>query len=190
MKRRKAIKSAAAMMAVALSAGTISSIVSGCQVDTTEDWSPQFLSAEEVKLVSHVTERILPRTDSPGANDVLVHRFIDNAVKLNFTAEEQKQFVSGLAIFDDKCREIFDKIFIKCSPDNQDIVLTAISAEASEFKSNAPGPEHIFPLLKGMAIMGYFTSEKVAREVLVYDPIPGEYTGCIEYSEVNGTWAL
>jgi hypothetical protein len=39
-------------------------------------------------------------------------------------------------------------------------------------------------------MLGYFTSEVGATQVLRYDPVPGAYHGCIPFEEVGKTWAI
>jgi len=45
--------------------------------------------------------------------------------------------------------------------------------------------------IKGDTYFGYFSSETVAKDVLVYLPVPGEYEGCVDLQEATGgkTWA-
>ncbi|WP_158655246.1 gluconate 2-dehydrogenase subunit 3 family protein [Flavivirga eckloniae] len=46
--------------------------------------------------------------------------------------------------------------------------------------------------VKHYTLFGYFTSEKVGKEVLAYDPIPGQYQACISVDDTtNGrAWSL
>jgi hypothetical protein len=39
-------------------------------------------------------------------------------------------------------------------------------------------------------LVAYFTSEKIGKEVLKYDPIPGEFNGQVPLSEIGGMWSL
>ena len=45
--------------------------------------------------------------------------------------------------------------------------------------------------LKELTMLGFFTSEPGASQVLQYSPVPGAYKGCVPVSEAgNGkTWA-
>jgi gluconate 2-dehydrogenase gamma chain len=45
--------------------------------------------------------------------------------------------------------------------------------------------------VKELTMLGYFTSEPGATQVLQYSPVPGAYKGCVPVSEAgNGkTWA-
>ena len=44
--------------------------------------------------------------------------------------------------------------------------------------------------LKNLVVTGYFTSEVGAKQALIFDPVPGPYKGCIDFSEVKGVYAL
>jgi hypothetical protein len=44
--------------------------------------------------------------------------------------------------------------------------------------------------LKSAVLYAYFSSEEIGKNVLSYDPIPGEYRGCMPLSEVGNTWSL
>lgn len=48
-----------------------------------------------------------------------------------------------------------------------------------------------FRVFKQLVLLGFFTSEIGATQVLNYDEIPGIYEGCISLKEAGGkTWAL
>jgi hypothetical protein len=38
-------------------------------------------------------------------------------------------------------------------------------------------------------MLGFFTSEPGATQVLQYEAVPGAYKGCVPLSEVGRTWA-
>ena len=44
--------------------------------------------------------------------------------------------------------------------------------------------------IREFALLGYFTSEKIGKEYLVFDPIPGGYKPCIPLSEVGNAWTI
>ena len=53
------------------------------------------------------------------------------------------------------------------------------------------GRDSFFAKMKELTLTGYFTSEKVGKEVLNYDPIPGDYKGCRDIEEVgNVNWTI
>ncbi|WP_332910775.1 gluconate 2-dehydrogenase subunit 3 family protein [Algoriphagus boritolerans] len=58
---------------------------------------------------------------------------------------------------------------------------------------DSSGPKRasrIYRSLKSTVLWAYFTSEGIGKNVLSYDPIPGEFKGCIPVSEVGNTWSL
>ncbi|MGB3172933.1 MAG: gluconate 2-dehydrogenase subunit 3 family protein [Saprospiraceae bacterium] len=48
-----------------------------------------------------------------------------------------------------------------------------------------PQPITFYRRLKSMVLMGYYTSEKISKEVLVYAPVPGDYMGCVPIGARN-----
>lgn len=179
MNRREILKSSL-IMAGALSAGTMTAVLSGCKTDTSPSWTPSFLTKEQEHLVAEVAERILPKTDTPGAKDILASRFIDNAVKKLLTQEEQTNFVEGLKAFDTVGLKMFDKKFVNLSTENMDKVLDELVKESKDVE------KHIFPIMQQLTKSAYFSSELICTEHLVYQPIPGPYKGCVSVQEVGG----
>jgi hypothetical protein len=187
MKRREALKSTIGIVGYGLFFGGVTATIHSCKVDTGIDWNPSYLTVDEAKLVADIAERIIPRTDTPGAKDAYVDRFIDENITLNFTEEQKVQFREALVSFDEKASKSFKKNFIKLEGTQQDEVLNQLYQESENHTGENP---HIFDVIKKMTVFGYFTSEVGAKQSLVYDAIPGTYKGCIDYSEVNGVWAF
>ncbi len=187
MNRRDYIKTSGAIAGYTLFFGGVAATINACKVEPTLDWIPAYFTKEEALLVSDVVERIIPKTDTPGAREALVDRYIDANVSDNFTAEQQQLFREALASFDEISKKDFSKRFIKLVETEQNKVLESMSVEAKDHNGDYP---HIFQVMKEMTVFGFFTSEIGAKSCLKYDPIPGDYIGCIDYSEVNGVWAL
>jgi hypothetical protein len=45
-------------------------------------------------------------------------------------------------------------------------------------------------MIREFALLGYFTSEKIGKEYLVFDPIPAGYKPCIPLSDVGNAWTI
>ena len=56
----------------------------------------------------------------------------------------------------------------------------------------APAPRPFILVMKELAMLGFFTSEVGATQLLQYDPLPGAYRGCVPLSAAGAgrTWAL
>ena len=177
MDRRQALKQTAILLGAPLSATTLSSLLTGCQPNGAPDWEPQFFTKEQAKVISEIAECILPSTNnSPGAKALYVDEFIDLMLNDSFSEEEQQQFLAGLAALEDNAQTNFEKNFLQCNPDQQVALLQGLELEPDE---SAPG-KAFFTTIKGLSLIGYFTSETIMTEQLNYAPVPGKWEGCID----------
>lgn len=176
--RREAIRRAALAAGVVLSPAWLSSIDRarvGAQTTS--------LTANHLALAGAIADRILPRTDTPGASDVGVAAFINLLYGEFMTDAERATLAEGLDRVDAATHGAHGAGFTTVTPAEQDAVLRAVAqAEQSQ-------PQGFFRLIRSATILGYFTSEQVGRNVLHYDPIPGRYDACVPISEVgNRNW--
>ncbi|WP_276373354.1 gluconate 2-dehydrogenase subunit 3 family protein [Chryseolinea sp. H1M3-3] len=189
MDRREALKRTAWLMGGAVSAPAILGILKGCTAKPTIDWKPVFLSPEQGSLITQVSEIIIPKTDTPGAKDVGVPGFIDQIVNECFTKEDQESFKKGLQEFDDAAKKEHGDSFIELDAEEQTAFVKKIHDAAVNAEDNGKRP--FILTLKELTMLGFFTSEPGATQVLQYSPVPGAYKGCIPLSEAgNGkSWA-
>ena len=192
MTRREAIQRTALMMGYTISASAMVGVLNGCQAERTPVWAPSFLSEEQGAAVMQIADRLLPKTETPGAIDVGVPEFIDKMLEGYYNEEEKQLFLDGLSQLDKDCMTAYKNNFADCTTEQQNEILQQLDQAAFDARQKGDRKPSFFPLLKEMTFLGYFTSEIVGTEVLNYDPIPGNYDGCIPMSEVeNGrTWSL
>ena len=192
MDRREALKRTAWIMGGAVSAPAIMGILKGCAAKPTIDWTPVFLSSDQGVLVSQVAEIIIPKTDTPGAKDVGVPGFIDQILKECYSKEDQDKFLAELKTFDDDAKKEYGDPFIELDVEQQAAFVKKVHDAAVNTEDVGTPPQRPFILtLKELTMLGYFTSEPGATQVLQYNPVPGAYKGCIPVAEAgNGkTWA-
>lgn len=193
MDRREALKRTAWIMGGVVSAPAIMGVLKGCAAKPTIDWKPVFLSEDQGILVSNVAEIIIPKTDTPGAKETGVPGFIDLMLKDVYSKEDQDHFVAGLKEFDEAANKEYGDSFIELSPEDQTAFVKKIHDAAVEAeRATTPKPKRPFILMtKELTMLGFFTSEPGATQVLQYIAVPGSYKGCIPLSEAgNGkTWA-
>ena len=173
------------MTGYALSASAISGILQGCKADKEPDWVPEFFTQDQFNMIGDMADIILPTTDTPGAKDVLVDRFIDKMVKECMEKEDQDRFLAGLNEMADADGTAFGEL-----SDEQKYELVAkADADLRERAENPqPGPPPFFGAFKQMVLLGYFTSEEVGENVMAYDPMPGAYNGCVPLEEGQRIW--
>lgn len=189
MERRDILKASAIFLGYGLVGGTSIAVLNGCKADQSESWTPSFFTQDQIDMLAEAAERIIPTTDTPGAKEALVHRYIDEAVLNNFKKEDQDKFLQAVGVFDTEANEKFKKKFVDISDAQKDEVLQGL-VDASKNKDDNSLKSEVFPQLKSLVAAGYFTSEIGATMALVYDPIPGPYQGCISLSEAGGVYSL
>ncbi len=197
MERREALKLSAGFLGYSLSGVVFSSMLNGCKVDTSEDWTPVFFTKEQANTIAEMAEHILPKTDTPGAKDVLVHRFMDKLISDCYTDQEKKAFLKGLEDFQAECTNKTGKRFEDCTTEEKNIICAAqeeIPYEPAMYlwgnKIKDEKKVTFYRQAKGLVLFGYFSSEEVGKNVLNYDPIPGKFVGCVPLEEIGNAWAL
>lgn len=187
MNRREILKRTSYVIGGALSVGTISAVMGGCKTESIDlGWMPKVLSSDQAQLVAEIAERIIPKTDTPGAKDAGVASFIDNALDLNILGEKRTSLLSGLTQFTKMASSKFGKSFIDISDEEKDTVIKAVAMDGAEGDKANP----VFKQLRELVVAGYFSSEAGAKGALAYDPIPGEYIGCIDFKDVGKAYAI
>ena len=200
MNRRELLQRVAMLMGGAISAPAVLGILSGCSPKPGASWQPLFLSKEEGAIVEAVADLIIPRTDTPGAREVGVPAFIDVILKDVYPSEDQARFVSGLKDFDAEAQRAHGKAFLELKPEQQLSFLqqqhdAAIAAEKEQSAArDVPPSQRQRPfvlMMKELTLLGFFTSQVGATQVLQYEAVPGGFKPCVPIAEAgNGkTWA-
>jgi hypothetical protein len=196
--RREAIRRVALLMGGVVSAPAILGVLAGCSAepDTEAEWKPTFLSQAQAALVAEVAEIMIPRTDTPGAKDVGIPAFIDKMLKDVYPKDEQARFVAGLADFETQARREHGRTFVELEPALRAALVKQAHDPAVEVEREAtqPAAERGRPFIlmtKELTLLGYFTSEPGATQVLQYRPVPGAYHACVPLKQAGKgkTWA-
>jgi hypothetical protein len=199
MNRREAIQRASLVLGYAISAPALSGVLSGCKATPELTFKPKFLSEDQARLVSELSEIILPKTTTPGAKDAGVPGFIDSLLGEIYLKEDQDKFLNGLADFDAEAKKTYGDKFLDCSHEDRiahfkkhhdEALATSGSGGPTGWWNTGSGAEKPFVLkIKELTILGFFTSELGATQVLQYNPVPGPYQGCVPLSQVGKAWA-
>lgn len=199
LNRRELLQRVAVLMGGAISAPAVLGILNGCSAKPSAGWQPLFLSKEEGAIVDEIAELIVPRTSTPGARDVGVPAFIDVILKDAYPAEEQARFISGLKDFDSEAQRAHGKPFLELQPAQrvsylQQVHDAAAAAEKGQADNDVPVDKRGRPfvlMMKELTLLGFFTSQVGATQVLQYVAVPGGFQACIPVAEAgNGkTWA-
>ena len=130
------------------------------------------LSPAHLALVRAIADTIIPRTNTPGATDVGVHKFVDVIVNEHLTEAERVAALAGLDAIDARARTESNVTFAELSAEKRSAMID--SFEKGDRKVE---PAQTYWRLKGLVVHGYFTSEPVMRDVLKVSVMPGKFEG-------------
>jgi hypothetical protein len=176
--RRGLLQSASALLGVEL----VAPLAKALAAETAPGFAASHtaLSAEQRALVSAISERIMPTTDTPGAIAAGVPAFIEMMLADWYEPTTRQEFMNGLGLFEGSTRIQFAKPFAEIAPEEQDLVLT------QAMTGKIPGlPASFFEHCRQLVVLGYFTSEIGCKQERVYVPVPGRYDGKYPYAEVR-----
>jgi hypothetical protein len=198
LNRRELLQRVAYLMGGAISAPAVLGVLNGCSAKQEEaTWQPVFLSKEQAAVVSDVAEIMIPRTDTPGAKEAGVPAFIDTILKDVYEEQDRQRFVSGLKAFDDAARTAHSKGFVELSKEQQTELVRkfhdeAVATELAKDTRPSYLQRPFILMTKELTMLGFFTSQPGATQVLQYAAIPGAFKGCVPLAQAgNGkSWAL
>jgi glucoside 3-dehydrogenase (cytochrome c) hitch-hiker subunit len=138
-------------------------------------WRPQILSEEQNQTVDVLSELILPRTDTPGAHDAQVNRYIDLMLQEGLEPADRARFLEGLAWFEQHCRQEHGVSFTALDRTRQTAMLGTMSTAAADTPAR-----RFFGQMKDLTLRGYYTSRQGLLEELEYKGNGAftEYPGC------------
>jgi gluconate 2-dehydrogenase gamma chain len=194
MNRREAIQKAAMTLGYAISASAAFGVLHGCKARPDLVYKPDFFTEEQALTISELAEIILPKTTTPGAKDVGVPGFIDDLLKTTYSKEKQANFLKELAEFDEEAKKEYGDNFGLLKKEDQlafvkkkhDEALSSDNANHSMKKNEAS----FILTIKELTLLGFFTSEPGATQVLQYNQVPGPYQGCVPLEKVGKAWAV
>ena len=159
----------------------------GSTVLTDPNWRAAFLNDHQNETLIVLSDVIIPATDTPGAKEALVNRYLDLLLSVQ-PAEFQRNFVDALAYIDAESQKQFGKDFRGLGAEDQIWLLTpwAFARQPSHWTARNDtrneaadlGQQH-FELLKALIATAYYESE-IGQKELGWDGefTHGPYEGC------------
>ncbi|GIL23369.1 MAG: hypothetical protein BroJett042_18820 [Bacteroidota bacterium] len=190
--RREALRKTALLMGAAVSASALAGIMQGCKATPELTYTPSFFTEEQARIMSELAQTIIPKTNTPGAKEAGVPGFIDQILKECYKKEDQDKFIAGLTEFEAAAKAAHGDSFIYLDAEKQLAFVKAQNeAAVNAVKADPSQPRPFILSAKELTLLGFFTSEPGATQVLQYEAVPGSYKGCIPLTEAgNGkTWA-
>ena len=199
MNRREMMLAAISTMAGVMVGSPTLRVIAG-EAPTTSA-SRVVLQGHQPEMVRVLAEMILPATDTLGAIEAGVPRFIEMMVADWYTDTERGIFLDGLAALDASCRTAYGTDFLGCTAEQRVAALSEAEKNAAAYVSPLP-PGFLatmaklidertpfFAKLKELTVVGYFSSELGATEFLEYNPMPMRYDGDFDFAKVGTHWS-
>lgn len=155
------------------------------------DYALRALSPHQDATVATLADLIIPATDTPGAKDVRVNRFIDRIVADWYSDEDRARFLKGVADVDARTQDLFQKNFVDASSAQQSEILRALGEEMAQvtaalaaaprgYRGSPPLPkDNFYFMFRQLTLTGYFTSEAGFTLQLHEEIVPGRFDGCV-----------
>ncbi|QMU64269.1 MAG: gluconate 2-dehydrogenase subunit 3 family protein [Flavobacteriaceae bacterium] len=204
MNRREAVKSLGMGVGFLVATPSILSLLQSCESEP--EFHPVFVSEGEGHALREMVGLILPSDKQiPGARALSIHSFIDAFWGKVLPEEEQSYVKLGFVLLAEEFKGMFNKELSQGTTKEYDQLLAkylktskeqqkAYAKKIGDFmqtvqKDASVKPDRdaaIFTLLagiRGAAIWGWTINEEIGEKVLWYDPIPGQYLGCVSPEE-------
>ncbi len=132
------------------------------------------ISAQQEKLLAVIAATLIPKTDTPGADETGAHLFVMKMVDDCYEKVDQDKFVLGLDQLEQAAQKRFGKSLLKCSAADWQTLLQAIEDK----DGFAPEVYDFYQIMKQRTIQGYMTSQYVLDNIEHYTIIPAvKYDG-------------
>jgi gluconate 2-dehydrogenase gamma chain len=190
MNRREWLKCMSVLAAGAVTAPSLLAVFDAHAAAQTPGEEPPFFSPTQTDLVSAVVDIIIPRTDTPGALDAGVPRFIDQMFKDVYAKDDQQRYLKSLAAFE----HANPKPFLQRDAAQRKALVSKLHSKALADKkiADSASPANFVLMTKKLTMMGFFLSQPGCTQVLQYIAVPGAYHADIPLSQAgNGrAWAV
>jgi hypothetical protein len=191
MDRRELLKLIAAATGSVVIGGEF--FLSGCK--SKDVATPGFFTEKDISFFDEVAETILPKTNTPGAKEAEVGKFMASYSTDCYDELQLKTLKDGISKLNEASGKMNKASFMDATASQKQNLLIETDAEAKKYneeKKDQAGKEHTlhyFTLMKQLVLLGFFTSKPGATQVLRYVPVPGKYYGCVDYKEGETSWA-
>jgi hypothetical protein len=174
--RRDALAGMAAMFGAALFAPIARAAAAGVTPGVDDPPSVPVFTDDQRALVSALSERVMPTTDTPGAIAAGVPAFIEKMLADWASPDDKKPILAGLDAIEARSQADYKLAAAKASPAQQDVLLTLA------MEDKLPGGKDFFEKFRQLVLTGYFTSEIGITQERDYLPVPGRYDGAHPYT--------
>lgn len=212
MDRRKVLKKIGYGSGAIIVSPQILNILNSCQSSENKNL-PIFFNTIQFQIISKIMELIIPKTDTPGSNELMLPEFLDNYIDVVMSQSDKDNLSKGI--------NNFIKLILTETSKNQSNQINTIDINIQLKKYLKANDSQIerwqktqeYPLSKPMegfteslesemynfltqirslTLNAFRLNKYIAEKVLAYDPIPGQLKGCVDLNQTTGgkRWSL
>jgi len=147
------------------------------------------IDADQERLIGDMCETLIPKTNTPGANDLHLPAFVLKMIDDCYGKKDQEAFLTGLGKFTDMVKTKHNSSFSDLSIKDREAVLTGIENSAkpkdgAKAPARRPKPQKHLQAdpvmafywdIKQQTIFAYTTSQYFMTKLVFYDMVPGRY---------------
>jgi len=143
------------------------------------------ISADQETLVGDIAETIIPKTNTPGAKDLLVHLFVLKMLDDCYTKQDQQDFITGIGQFTDATEKQYDKAFAELDVKSREALLLDIEKDGKDPKGTKYPAQlkTFYKVVKTQTVNGYTNSQYFMTKQVVYELIPGRWNAHFPYKQ-------
>lgn len=189
MNRRSAITSLLAISTAGALAACGQSSADGRATKPVTDLSfaseGQFFSVSEMAFITALAQTIMPQTDTAGAIEAGVPETLQDLASNWATDPVRQYWREGIADMNVHFKKTGGRDFA-------DLVTTVRKGQLRRFDADVFDGKishQFYRDIKSTVIQAYYNSEPGASEELAYEPVPGEWIGCVPLSDFPKAWA-
>ncbi|MHA7899913.1 MAG: gluconate 2-dehydrogenase subunit 3 family protein [Henriciella sp.] len=144
-----------------------------------------FFGPEELALISALADTIIPATDTAGAVAAGVPDTVQSLATDWGDDAFRTYWRNGLTALGSALNTHVGGDFVSADEDQRLAALTA--HDAGVFDGDIQ--DRFYRDFKATVVQAYYMSEPGATEELAYEPVPGEWIGCVPLADFPKTWA-
>jgi Gluconate 2-dehydrogenase subunit 3 len=141
--------------------------------DDGERHAARALSSDQTQMITLIADTILPRSDTPGAIDVGVPRWIDLVLAEYFSDAHRAAFLADLSAVEQSAVSMSGVSLTGLK--HHDLVKVINSLDAATGSQELTPAQRGYVRLKELVIYGYFTSKPVQQDLLKVVIVPGRF---------------
>lgn len=188
MNRRSAITSLLAISAAgALAACGPPERVIAAADGTDMDYASvtKFFSAKEMAFLSAMAGTIMPKTETAGAVEAGVPDALQDLASVWGDSGYRRYWREGIMSLQSALQSPEGEGFAAMAMPMREKVLRTFDANVFDDKVES----QFYRDMKATILRAYYNTEAGASEELAYEPVPGEWIGCVPLSEFPKAWA-